>query len=264
MNSEKITQAEIEMMKGNKEAFCFWPEHLRAWAIEHWSFMEQRHKCSWQLPWYSPAKADDAIVLRLRPDFQLPVERWIFWVEENTIEKIDSLSNYQYAIKEGIATEVHAEDVEYVKNCIEIMKRDSYDWEYKMTTPDCVYINYYGEVVTQSEDEAMAMRFVRRPVNMVKPDRFVEYPITVSDRLTLGYRCTISHAHNSEVPLHKLPSIVGFAGIWFDGQKECGSWCMNPTMLIDEQGALHTFDNGEVPLKPAVPMKARYEVKETP
>jgi hypothetical protein len=41
---------------------------------------------------------------------------------------------------------------------------------------------------------------------------FVEYPVFVSDIKTLGYRCVIKHCSSAEVPLHKLPSIVGFTG----------------------------------------------------
>ena len=77
---------------------------------------------------------------------------------------------------------------------------------------------------------------------------FVEYPITVVDKYTLGYRCVVKHIHNSEVPIHKLPSIVGFTGdILFRYSDGSEQW-------------RYTLTDRNRDGTPATPIKARFYI----
>jgi hypothetical protein len=93
--------------------------------------------------------------------------------------------------------------------------------------------------------------------------RWEEYPLVHGvNCFTDRWVCFVRHAQGgAAVVSTQLGCIKGFGGIWFKGQGGAGSWCMNPAMLIDEQGNLHTFDNEEVPMEPAVPAKARFWIK---
>jgi hypothetical protein len=94
-----------------------------------------------------------------------------------------------------------------------------------------------------------------------KEPKFVEYPITINNLMTLGYRCVVTHIYNSEVPLHKLPSIVGFAGVQFEGQNDNKLWNIELSMFINEEGGICSICmDGEH--KPATPIKARFLVEE--
>lgn len=78
---------------------------------------------------------------------------------------------------------------------------------------------------------------------------FVEYPVTINRNMTMGYRCKIDHINNSVVPIHKLPSIVGFAGIKYrkaDGKE---------TNFLDR--CVYTQGSNS----PATPIAARFEIK---
>jgi hypothetical protein len=60
-------------------------------------------------------------------------------------------------------------------------------------------------------------RFVRVPVK--KGPKFVEYPITC--RGGKYYECSVTHV-NDICSLFELPSIVGFAGVKFEGIEKDG------------------------------------------
>ena len=89
--------------------------------------------------------------------------------------------------------------------------------------------------------------------------RFVEYPI-VNDH---GFwRVTVEHIELTDMRDHllgELPSIVGFAGVQFEGQSERDWWHMEVALFIDDDGDLATTRtvDGEAP---ATPIKAQFYV----
>jgi hypothetical protein len=104
-------------------------------------------------------------------------------------------------------------------------------------------------------------RWIKIPEQKKKPV-YVEYPIFVSKDRTLGYRCEIKHMKSLvEIPLHKLPSLVGFAGVQFEGQNDNKLWNVELSLFINEEGGLCSLCmDGEH--KPATPIKARFLVEE--
>jgi hypothetical protein len=84
----------------------------------------------------------------------------------------------------------------------------------------------------------------------VKPtkDRFVEYPITAG--CGKWYCCMMNDGIAHSVPLHELPSIVGFAGVKFDlGEGLESTWTSSLVYHYEAKA-------------PATPIAARFYVKE--
>ena len=202
-------------------------------------------------------------------DFKLPEpERW--WYNSG-MQKIHA--NSIRVFKGDI--EIPAESVEYVKKCIELHKAGKVNLDkFKLrklvkgenvTWLDAFY-NLYTDVVVGCAGD---LCFVRKPafdiphnginapkfgleLKPAKEPMFVEYPITLNPNMTLGYRVEITHLFKQsrvEVPLHKLPSIVGFAGVKFAEKK--GEWSMPVTGFQKHDGI------------PLTPIAARFYIKES-
>ena len=137
-------EAIVKLWRDNEQEMrClvwFEKNHPRAveWARHNWSFMEIRHKGAWQLPWFSQSKSDDAIILRIRPDFKLPEpEKWFYSINRNQLyrcrggraDKQDSIFGI-HCIEDFDSdnyVEVPAEYLEYVKGCIERHNKGEFD-----------------------------------------------------------------------------------------------------------------------------------------
>jgi len=92
--------------------------------------------------------------------------------------------------------------------------------------------------------------------------KFVEYPIKQDGAYHI---CKVRHLGlgYSTVRIHELPSIVGFAGVKFEGQKS-SEWCMFTTAFLTDKGtpcAWTLSDDGtEVANLPATPIAARFYI----
>ena len=65
------TNEEIEMMKTNREALCFWPEHLQKWARENRQEFFLLLSSGWMRLRYSE-RLCGSNTHRLRDDYELP------------------------------------------------------------------------------------------------------------------------------------------------------------------------------------------------
>lgn len=201
-----------------------------------------------------------SLLYRLSPAFQLPAPEpdWL-WYNPNrhTVCDKDGVYFSDTDLSNPIGCiEIPADEVPYVKKCIELHRRGKVnldEFEFRNIKEGvketwivpCTGLLHTGKLL----DDTDSPLFVRKPAK--EPSKFVEYPVFIHDRYTLGYRCVVSHIHNSEVPLHKLTSIVGFAGVKFrhdDGYET--SWIE----------ALNFIQADETP---ATPIAARFYVKES-
>ncbi len=193
-------------------------------------------------------------IYRLRPDYGEPVERWFVYIKNSP--NIGEL--YQPII--------NLSDFEADKNWLELKTQE--ELEYIKARPegcrlgipkDCHYWNIEG-ILSSTDNTRVGVDFISgyRWIKDVPKEQFVEYPIAISKGLTYGYRCTLKHFNNSEVPLHKLPSCVGFAGVQFDG---CSGWAMSLSMFTDGKGGMSIFESITYN-KIAIPLKARFQVSE--
>ena len=182
-------------------------------------------------------------LIRLKADFQIqePARRWYC----NELRKLHE--NSIKVFKGDI--EVPASDIEYVRDCLK--RPDIAEFEYRMTTAGCGYINFYGQVDTQTPYEAMAMRFVRKAKPVAKMvQKFVEYPITIQDGHF--YVCGLVHIPD-HCSLHELPSMVGFTG-------EILFQCSNKTKEWKAWGHEMTMCSSDG--VPATPIAARFYITE--
>lgn len=154
-------QRTLQTLEGNRNPLFCIPDTSREVIGNNWNDMEIRHKGEWQRPWFPYSNADDAIVVRYRPN--------------NT-------------------------------------------------------------------------------------GRWVEYPIETLNGQT--YLCIIKHMSNQWASLSKLPAIVGFGGVMFEGQKT-EEWNMGTSYFMGQDGAAgYLYDKVRDNCRPAVPVKARFWVEE--
>lgn len=204
-------------------------------------------------------------IYRLSPDFQLPApepERWLYNKQFHLIHEVTKTDDF--GICRDYTIEIPAEDVPYVKKCIELHKQGKVnlgEFEFRKGILFDDIIIFDDMSIEKSLSEVPNQyAFVRK--SKPQPQAlFVEYPISNEAG---QYYCLIGTEvfdKIDNIPIHELPSIVGFAGVRFveGGQ----TWHMNTCALVDEFGAFTDYENvnGDR-TKPATPIAARFYVKE--
>jgi len=188
----------------------------------------------------------DNTVVRLSPDFQLPAERWFY---SPVTHKLSSWVTQPIRRTELI--EIPDDDVPCVKKCIELHmqgKVDLGEFEFRNIKSGVLehWIQPNGTIANGTLlDGVCGMRFCRKPAK----ERFVEYPITNEAG---QYYCLIGEEvfdNVDNIPIHELPSIVGFAGVKYKimGNME-SSWTANLTYQYEDK-------------EPAIPIAARFYIK---
>jgi len=169
-------------------------------------------------------------------------------------------------------------DLEVQESCLPYLKKPEGEWEFrKVEVGDALIVckrsddkhEYHhggvaGAVTSFNVDFLLKFlsgyRWCRPRVVFLQPSvepkpHWVEYAITVTENRTFGYRCKIKHIHNSELGIHKLPSVVGFGGVQFEGgDPQVWSMCLCLTI----SGYKSTGDSKQIP---ATPIKARFWVE---
>lgn len=105
----------------------------------------------------------------------------------------------------------------------------------------------------------LCIRWVKVPVK--QEPKFIEY--VISKNIDEEYICDVEHREQVKM-LYELPSIVGFAGVKFEGQKSA-EWCMFTTAFVTDKGVPCAWtlndDGTQVANVPATPIAAMFYIK---
>ena len=158
------TQEQIQMMKNNREALCFWPEELQKWAEENRNeFGFLKNKAGDLCRVGCCDMGAEEMVYRLRPDYELPQERWFY----STTRQELLLEKHCFKDVDGWI-EVPPEILDYVRDCL---KRDDIgEFEFRVPKAGDWYILPNGQDIAKHLGGHDSCFFVRKPKPEPEPE----------------------------------------------------------------------------------------------
>jgi hypothetical protein len=211
----------------------------------------------------------DNLIYRLSPDFSLPesAKRWFFNLTSNELFECagegPQLEACLRSKLRGNSIEVREEDLPY-------LEKPEGEWAFRQLERGDQAICFLSSGATdqtyfyngddQQTERLSGYRWCkpREPV-VAKAPEWVEYPI-YAEVWREDHARFVCDYEGDAVPVHELPSIVGFAGVQFEGQEDENEWFTHLAGGIDNGVTFTCLDASDQDEKVATPIKARFYV----
>lgn len=227
-------------------------------------------------------KDDEHYIYRLHRDFKRPEKvRFLLWGigTDWSLHKSDSpnaiagkcmeelgpsafLRWKEYKLVPNDAIELNQAEAEYVQNPPAgagwELRAASWGDEYK-PAGGCV-VTFEAGVYNPANSEFISGWLYCRARQEEKKGEWVEYDIYSDNGF---WSCDVIHLNlpgEGRLMLYELPSIVGFGGVQFDGQRDKSEWNMTLSMCIGPDRFLFSSVCEDAEYKPATPINARFYI----